>query len=77
LSGEWQDMDYRGIVDYMSGRRTVVRAEGDWHLHNPHVERNVQMTAEGNYSNLSQEFHAINDEDVIPSPLSSSPDFEL
>lgn len=39
LCGEWQDMDYRGIVDYMSGDRTVVREESDWHLHNPHAER--------------------------------------
>ena len=39
LSGEWEDMDYRSIVDYMSGNRTIVREEGDWHLHNPNAER--------------------------------------
>jgi len=42
LSGEWEDMDYRGIVDYMSGNRTVVREESAWHLHNPHAEREAQ-----------------------------------
>lgn len=39
LSGEWEDMDYGGIVDYMSGHRTVVRAESEWHLHDPNAER--------------------------------------
>ncbi len=39
LSGEWEDMDYRGIVDYMSGDRTIVREESGWHLHNPNAER--------------------------------------
>jgi hypothetical protein len=42
LSGEWEEMDYQGIVDYMSGKRTVVREESDWHLHNPHAEREAQ-----------------------------------
>jgi len=44
LSGEWEDMDYRGIVDYMSGNRTVVRAESDWHLHDPNAEREAELT---------------------------------
>jgi len=39
LSGEWEDMDYDGIVDYMSGSRTVVREADEWHLHNPNAER--------------------------------------
>jgi hypothetical protein len=39
LSGEWEDMDYRGIVDYMSGNRTIVRAGSEWHLHDPNAER--------------------------------------
>ena len=39
LSGEWEDMDYRGIVDYMSGSRTILREPDDWHLHNPNAER--------------------------------------
>ena len=42
LSGEWEDMDYRGIVDYMSGNRTIVREADDWHLHNPNAEREAQ-----------------------------------
>jgi len=49
LSGEWEDMDYRGIVDYMSGSRTIVREESDWHLHNPNAEREAQSKAEGEY----------------------------
>ncbi len=42
LSGEWEDMDYRGIVDYMSGYRTIVREESDWHRHNPKAERKAR-----------------------------------
>lgn len=42
LSGVWEEMDYRGIVDYMSGNHTVVRTENDWHLHNPNAEREAQ-----------------------------------
>jgi hypothetical protein len=42
LSGEWQDMDYHGIVDYMSGNRTVVREESEWRLHNPNAEREAE-----------------------------------
>jgi hypothetical protein len=47
LSGEWEDMDYRGIVDYMSGNRTIVREADDWHLHNPNAERDAQEQGEG------------------------------
>jgi hypothetical protein len=46
LSGEWEEMDYRGIVDYMSDSRTVVRAESEWHLHNPNAEREAQEKGE-------------------------------
>ena len=46
LSGEWEDMDYRGIVDYMSGNRTIVREENEWHLHNPNAEREAQAKDE-------------------------------
>ena len=46
LSGEWEDMDYRGIVDYMSGNRTIVREESEWHLHNPNAEREAQEKGE-------------------------------
>ena len=43
LSGEWDHMDYRQIVDYMSGSRTIVREESDWHLHNPNAELDVDL----------------------------------
>jgi hypothetical protein len=46
LRGAWQPMDYRGIVDYMSGNRTVVREADDWHLHNPDAEREAQAQFE-------------------------------
>jgi len=31
----WQDLDYQGIVDFMSGDTTVVRDAGEWHPHDP------------------------------------------
>ena len=37
-----EEMDYRGIVDYMSGNRTIVREADDWHLHNPNAERETK-----------------------------------
>jgi len=46
LSGEWEDMDYRGIVDYMSSDRTIVREADTWHLHNPNVEQEVREVFE-------------------------------
>jgi len=51
LSGEWEDMNYRGIVDFMSGQRTVVRAESEWHLHDPHAEREGYMEVTGSAAN--------------------------
>jgi hypothetical protein len=42
LSGEWEEMDYDKIVDYMSGRRTIVREESEWRLHDPNGEREAQ-----------------------------------
>jgi hypothetical protein len=42
LSGEWEQMNYRGIVDYMSGDRTIVREAGEWRLHDSNAEREVQ-----------------------------------
>ena len=42
LSGEWRDMDYSEIVEYMSGSRTVVREADSWHLHEPNAERETQ-----------------------------------
>jgi len=46
LSGEWEDMDYRSIVDYMSGKRTVVRDESEWRLHDPNAEREAEESLE-------------------------------
>jgi hypothetical protein len=43
MSGEWADMDYRGIVDYMSGDGKVVREVREWRLHNPIAERETEM----------------------------------
>lgn len=42
LSGEWEEMNYQGIVDYMRGSRTVVREVENWHLHIPNAEREAQ-----------------------------------
>ena len=42
LAGTWEEMDYRGIVDYMSGSRTIVHEPEDWQLHNPNPERELQ-----------------------------------
>jgi len=47
LSGDWEDMNYRGIVDYMSGRRTVVREASEWHLHDPNAEHEARIAEEG------------------------------
>jgi hypothetical protein len=52
LSGEWEDMDYRGIVDYMSGSRTIVREADDWHLHNPNAEREPQVRFETSQTDI-------------------------
>lgn len=49
LSGEWQAMDYQGVIDYMSGNRAIVREESDWHLHNPNAERDARISVEGPY----------------------------
>ncbi|MBN8638506.1 MAG: hypothetical protein J0M07_24550 [Anaerolineae bacterium] len=46
LSGEWEEMDYRGIVDYMSGDRTIVRDESEWRLHDPNAEREIAEQSE-------------------------------
>jgi len=47
LSGEWEEMDYRGIVDTMSGHRTIVRETDDWHLHDPNAERESERPVNG------------------------------
>lgn len=70
LSGEWEEMNYNQIVDYMSGNRTVVREESDWHLHNPNVEREAQMAAEGMDP-------LVYDEEPVSSSETASPDINL
>jgi hypothetical protein len=52
LSGAWQDMHYDEIVGYMSGSRTIVREESDWHLHNPNAEREAREQVEQPQSDL-------------------------
>jgi len=68
LAGEWEDMDYRGIVDYMSGSRTIVREESDWHLHDPNAERTTREQVEGVFAL---------ENDGEPSPETASPDLDL
>lgn len=75
LSGEWQDMDYQGIVDIMSGSGTIVREESDWHLHNPHAEREARIEAEGVYSDSIQQFMKLDEDEPRAAPASL--DFEL
>ncbi|MBE2269635.1 MAG: hypothetical protein IAE80_15470 [Anaerolinea sp.] len=72
LSGEWQDMDYDDIVGYMSGRRTVVRAESEWHLHNPNAEREAEMSSAGIPLLSDEELVQIEPDDPAPTP-----DFDL
>ncbi len=62
LSGEWEEMNYNQIVDYMSGNRTVVREESDWHLHNPHAEWDAQAWHE--YESLRE--HTAKTDEVSP-----------
>jgi hypothetical protein len=76
LSGTWEGMDYQGIVDYMSGERTVVREESDWHLHDPNAEREAQMAAAGSDTALDDSFSYVDDE-PSPTPEASSPDLDL
>jgi|GEM_PF-4363781 hypothetical protein len=47
LSGEWHDMDYDEIVGYMSGKRTIVREESHWRLHDPNAERETEGAFKG------------------------------
>jgi len=77
LSGDWEDMDYRGIVDYMSGNRTVVRAESDWHLHDSYSERDAQRVTEGTYPLEDNRFSSPDVEEHSPMPEASSPELDL
>jgi hypothetical protein len=68
LSGEWQDMDYDDIVGYMSGRRTVVREESEWRLHNPNAEREAEMYSAGMPLLSDEELVQIEPDDPAPAP---------
>jgi hypothetical protein len=72
LSGEWQDMDYDEIVCYMSGRRTVVREESEWHLHNPNAEREAEAYSAG--MPLLSDEELVQSERDDPAP---APDFDM
>jgi hypothetical protein len=75
LSGEWEDMDYGEIVDFMSGNRTIIRAESEWRLHNPNAERESQVAGEG-LSDVSQ-LITMTEEDKLRMIDLTSPDLEL
>ena len=76
LSGEWEEMDYWGIVGYMSGNRTVVHEESNWHLHNPNAEREAQMADARADTVLDDSFSYVDDE-PSPTPEASTPDLDL
>jgi hypothetical protein len=75
LSGEWEDMDYRGIVDYMSGNRTIVREADDWHLHNPYAEREARMAGEG--TSITDDPFSPDHGDELRSPEAASPELDF
>lgn len=77
LSGEWEAMDYRGIVDYMSGDRTVVRDAADWHLHNPNAEQVAQRMATGMSAHIIDELITPQRSEDGPNSLIAAPDFDL
>jgi hypothetical protein len=68
MSGEWQDMDYDDIVGYMSGKRTVVRKESEWHLHNQNAEREAEMSSAGMPLLSDEELVQIEPDDPGPTP---------
>jgi hypothetical protein len=68
LSGEWQNMNYDDIVGHMSGRRTVVREESDWHLHNPNAEREAEAYSAGTPLLSDEELVPVEPDDPAPAP---------
>jgi hypothetical protein len=46
LSGAWQDLTEREIIESMEPNRAVVREPHDWHPHNPNAEREAQARFE-------------------------------
>jgi len=55
LSGEWQDLTQRDIIESMEPNRAVVRDPSDWHPYNPNAERDARIAAEGVYSDPIQQ----------------------
>jgi len=43
---EWKTLDNHDLKAYQSGDLTLTRDSSDWHLYNPHAERDAQMVAE-------------------------------
>jgi hypothetical protein len=76
LSGQWEDMDYRGIVDYMSGNSRIVREVSAWHLHDPMAEQEVRIAAEAPQIDFLQPF-TTNKEHNDDSIASTASDFDL
>jgi hypothetical protein len=68
LSGEWQDMNYDDIVGYMSGRRTIVREESEWRLHNPNAEREAETYSAGMPLLSNEKLAQIEPDDPAPAP---------
>jgi hypothetical protein len=68
-------MDYRGIVDYMSGNRAIVREADDGHLHNPNAEQEAQM--EGGGTSMIDEPFSPDRGDELRSPETSSPELDF
>lgn len=46
LSGEWEERDYRDVVNHVIGRQTLVREAHDWHPHQPYAERELERNLE-------------------------------
>lgn len=56
MSGQWIEMDQRAIVDYMSGKRTIVRDTAEWRPHDPMIERDARLQMEGTPADPIQGF---------------------
>jgi hypothetical protein len=67
------DMDYNEIVDSMSNLGVIVRDLNQWHPHNPHAERDIQMQMEGRNMDIPTRPMTANDDDQ----RASLPDLDL
>ena len=47
LPVQWQDLDYQGIGNFMSGDRTVVREAEGWHHHDPNADHIAHNRSDG------------------------------